>query len=61
MYSSEQTESENETCQLRHHWTTEVANHLLQKQELERIQWIQQFNQLDTEIQHDIFPSKKLN
>ena len=61
LFSSEQTQTANERLRLQHQQRIEAPNQLLRKQELERSPFLQQLNQLDTEVQHDDIPSKKLN
>ena len=53
VFSSEQTQAENESSRLQRQREIEAASHILRKQELERNQLIQQSNQFDTELQND--------
>ena len=59
-FSSEQAQAENERIGLQQQRGIEVANQLLRKEELKRNQFLQQLNQLDTEVQpNEISPKKK--
>ena len=59
VFSSEETQTEIEPSRLQHQRSIEAANQFLRKQELERNQLIQQFNQRDTDIQYNIVRSEK--
>ena len=56
IFSSEQTQAENEHLTFQHQRRNEAANQILRKLELERNQLIQQLNQLNIEIKPDKIP-----
>ena len=60
VFSSEQTQAEAERLRIQHQRRIQAANQLSLKPELERNQFLQQKNQLDTEIQLDSFAPESI-